>query len=114
MRSLDEPNVKQARALLLVAVWIQRTVTQRLVAAQQLPSESWMPKLPVALDHVLLIMGGAGSGKTTVLLVVEKMMEHFLSAENSKCWFLMCSRNSCISQGIRKVFSSDPEICCTA
>ena len=72
IKHLNQTNVKQARALLLAATWLQT----RLDHIHGIPPRGDAS----AVDHVILITGGAGSGKTTVLLVIEKLYEHFLGS----------------------------------
>eukprot|EP00435_Cladocopium_sp_Y103_P008727 s3817_g2.t1 len=76
---LIQKGILQARALLLAALWLQRHVTQKHIAQDLMPADTWVPKLPAPInDNVMVVVGGAGAGKTYLLLVVESLFQHFL------------------------------------
>ena len=69
--------------------WLQEYMTSQWEAHGhlQLLGEHKSPR-PPPLRHVLI--GGAGSGKTTTLLVIEALLEFFLHADamtNAECVF---------------------------
>ena len=68
-------NVKQGRALLHWAWWLQQEKSRAWVEAGTLEPPPFVYDDAV-LQHVLI--GGAGSGKTTTMLVVEALLELFL------------------------------------
>ena len=73
-------NIKQARAVLHWAVWLQSYKTWQWEADGQLqPQGNRKSPRPAPLNHVLI--GGAGSGKTTTLLVIDALLEFFLHAD---------------------------------
>ena len=70
-------NIKQGRAVLHWAVWFK---TWQWEADGQLqPRGNRKSPRPPPLNHVLI--GGAGSGKTTTLLVIDALLEFFLHAD---------------------------------
>ena len=73
-------NIKQARAVLHWAVWLQSYKTWQWERDGELQpqGDSKSPR-PAPLNHVLI--GGAGSGKTTTLLVIDALLEFFLGPD---------------------------------
>ena len=79
----DRLNVKQCRALLHWALWLQKKMSHQWVKAGQLAAEPWASGAkPEPLRHVLI--GGAGCGKTTTLLVIEALLDFFLGADSMR------------------------------
>ena len=72
VKGTEYQNVKQGRALLHWAWWLQQEMTRRWVAAGQLVAPSDAPA-PTPLRHVLT--GEAGCGQTTTLRVVEALLD---------------------------------------
>ena len=68
-------NVKQGRALLHWAWWLQQEMSRRWIADGTLAAPPVAPD-SAPLYHVLT--GGAGCGKTTTLRVVEALLDFFL------------------------------------
>ena len=64
--------VCQARALLLAALWLQKHLDNRSLRAAF--SATWP-------TNVMLVIGGAGAGKTHVLLLVDCLFQHFLGPQ---------------------------------
>ena len=71
----------KARALLLASTWLQHYLTKTRVDAGLLPPETWKPSLPTNHGNTMLVLGGAGAGKTHLLLVVEKLYCHYLGPD---------------------------------
>ena len=46
--------------------------------AGAMPLDTWLPRLRAQHDNTMLVLGGAGGGKTYLLLVVEGLFQHFL------------------------------------
>lgn len=67
----------QARALLLAASWLQRYLTQKRITDGLAPANTWQPS-SFRNGHIMLVLGGAGAGKTFLLLAVESLFQHFV------------------------------------
>ena len=74
-------NIKQGRALLHWAWWLQRDMSQKWVADGLLPPAPWTVAA-TPLFHVLI--GGAGTGKTTTQHVINALIECFHGADSVK------------------------------
>ena len=65
IRQLKRTNVKQGRALMIWAVWLQRCKSLEWIAEGKL-SRDTLPVEPRQLQkQVLILIGGAGTGKAT-------------------------------------------------
>ena len=79
-------NIKQGRAVLHAAACIQRMKTKEWVESGKLQEET----LPAGIkdtwhrsdEFLATLAGAAGSGKTAVLKVIEKLFEHFFGPES--------------------------------
>ena len=80
-------NVKAARALLHIAVWLQRRMLQRWYEAGQLSEPSGSRKCELLDEEFMLaIIGPGGTGKTTLLRCAEALIDHFAGPESvRKC-----------------------------
>ena len=77
VKGTQHQNVKQGRALLHWAWWLQQEMSRRWIADGTLAAPPVAPD-PTPLYHVLV--GGAGCGKTTTLRVVGALLDFFLAA----------------------------------
>ena len=64
-------NVKQARALLLVARWLQAHMLRKWHEAGEVNASDVLHTEASVDDHIMILIGPGGTGKTTVLRVVE-------------------------------------------
>ena len=93
--SVRSINVKQGRALLHVARWLQEKmsgtwVKDGLLLPKAVQTPPAKPRLsstaPIDSAGVPLLMliltGGAGAGKTTTIMVMEALVDHFLGLES--------------------------------
>ena len=71
-------NIKQARALLHFAHWLQQHLSRRW-SQEQLVPEVLETKPLHTFFHALI--GGPGTGKTTTTKVINALLEHFLGPE---------------------------------
>ena len=73
-------NIKQGLAILHAAACIQRIKTREWICGIKLSEDMLSPALrktwDVHEDFLAVIAGAAGTGKTAVLQVVEKLFEH--------------------------------------
>ena len=74
-------NVKQARALLWNAVWLQARMTAKWVAEDKLPDDAIECSARHLEGFSLAIVGPGGTGKTAVLRVVEALIVSFCAPE---------------------------------
>jgi len=72
-------NIKQCRAVLHWAWWLQQKMSQKWLD-EEVVGNAPFRIAPFVLCHVLT--GGAGSGKTTTLRVVEALLDFFLGSES--------------------------------
>eukprot|EP00973_Karenia_brevis_P025791 3559969-Karenia_brevis.AAC.1 len=86
VRDLGHTNVKQGRALLIWAAWLQHKKSLEWVADPKvkLPREG-LVQVPKWLEQLIMIfVGGAGTGKTTTILVIEALVDFFYGAESMR------------------------------
>ena len=79
-------NVKQARAFLHVAAWLQQRMITYWIDSGQLPAATTTASPATSISSPLVLVGPGGTGKTTVLRVAEALIDHFAGAESvRKC-----------------------------
>ena len=90
-------NVKQARALLSIAAWLQTRMVDQWIDGGEMPSQDRCPlasNCPSAepfrpdnpKEFVLVLIGPGGTGKTVVLKAAEALIDHFAGSESvRKC-----------------------------
>ena len=76
-------NVKQVRAFLLAAFWLQTTLIEDAVRRNELPPSALGSSRTPPPTH-LVVVGGAGSGKTTVLLVIDKFFQYYFGPQTTQ------------------------------
>ena len=72
-------NVKQGRARMHWASWLQQYKSKQWIDAGKRPAASFPVDVP-KLMHALV--GGAGSGKTTTLRVIEALLGYFVAPDS--------------------------------
>jgi hypothetical protein len=81
-----EINIKQGLAILHAAACIQRMKTKEWIDAKQLSEDMLSPTLKktwdAPQDFLAVIAGAAGTGKTAVLQVIEKLFEHYVGPDS--------------------------------
>jgi hypothetical protein len=79
-------NIKQGLAILHAAACIQRIKTREWICGSKLSEDMLSPALrktwDVHEDFLAVIAGAAGTGKTAVLQVVEKLFEHYFGPDS--------------------------------
>ena len=80
-------NVKQGRALLYIACWLQGRMTAYWVDEGQLPKAILAePEMQLWSDFAMVLIGPGGTGKTTVLKAAEALIDYFVGDESvRKC-----------------------------
>ena len=77
-------NVKAGRALMLIAQWLQERMLVQWARDDVLGVE--VPSKPLFDEHILILIGAGGTGKTTVLRAAEALVDHFAGPESvRKC-----------------------------
>ena len=77
IKQLQQTNVKQGRALLIWASWLQYQKSCDWVAEGKI-SRDGMLHTPTLLRQLeMILMGAAGSGKTTTVMVQEALLDFF-------------------------------------
>jgi hypothetical protein len=73
-------NVKQARALLHIAAWLQILMSRKWIADGLLSADTLCGKKHLRRfgQMMLAIMGPAGTGKTSIIKVAEALIEYFV------------------------------------
>jgi len=76
-------NVKQARALLHIAAWLQLHLCRKWTEAGILSADPLIKKryLRRFMRMLLAIMGPPGTGKTSVVKVADALIEHFMDED---------------------------------
>ena len=84
VKALERTNVKQGRALLVWASWLQYQRSCDWIAEGKLSREG-MLRTPSLLRHLeMILMGAAGSGKTTAVMVQEAILNFFCGEGSTK------------------------------
>ena len=79
VKGTSKANIKQARALLAFGLWLQSRMSREWVADGKLAAPSWRFE-DYTLAHILI--GGAGTGKTSALRVMEALLNYFCGPES--------------------------------
>ncbi len=74
-------NVKQARAFLWNAAWLQQHMIEVWITEDALPADAATPLSLKFEQYCLAIMGPGGTGKTAVLKLPEALTIHFAGAD---------------------------------
>ena len=78
VKDTQHVNIKQARAVLHFAHWLQQRLSQLWIGQDLLSPPAW-PLSSEALLHALI--GGPGTAKTTTTKIINGFLEHFLGPE---------------------------------
>ena len=82
IRGTKEINAKQARAVLHAACWVQNLMSEDWIRDGSLPASvpgghgALEPTVPMQM----VLMGAGGTGKTTVIAVIEAVCDYFLGS----------------------------------
>ncbi|MAF76427.1 MAG: hypothetical protein CMF17_11365 [Idiomarinaceae bacterium] len=74
-------NVKQARMLLTCAIWLQHYKSAEWIQERGLSDPPWALEYE---EFIHVLVGGAGTGKTTTLLVVDALVDYFHGPESMR------------------------------
>jgi hypothetical protein len=79
-------NVKAARALLMIAKWLQQRMWEKWSADGTVTGPSTVGRKHYSPDFVMALIGPGGTGKTTILRCAEALIDHFAGLESvRKC-----------------------------
>jgi hypothetical protein len=75
-------NVKQARALITYAVWLQHYKSDEWIRDGKLSEAPWIPEYE---QFIHILIGGAGTGKTTTLRCIDDLVDFSMGQGASVC-----------------------------